>query len=102
MVTRAREQSKRYPSSTDSVPSLWDEQGRRVFFKEVFHGYGTRLWVLSQSEELSGPLRPFCRGGRGWAGSLSGRLQHDQHHPIGCGDRDCELAAAVKQSGGAV
>src|SRR5260370_16149285 len=92
MVSSAEEQSKRYPKN------LFVHRGH---FQEVLHGYGTKLWVFCQPEELSERLRLVGWRRRAKSGSLYRRLQLDRYD-IGCGDCHREFAAALEQPGGPV
>src|ERR1700694_3825467 len=89
MFTSGPEQSKRYPKNLfvhgDS------------FFREVFDGYGVKLWVFCQPEEL---FKGLCRAGGGERAELrivSSRMQHGIY--LERSDRVRELDAALKQSG---
>src|SRR4030081_2863826 len=94
MFTSGPEQSKRYPESlfVDADSFLGDS-----FFREGFDGYGVKLWVFGQPEEL---FEGLCRAGGGERAQLrivSRRMQHRFY--IERRDRDGELDAALEQSG---
>src|SRR5260370_8325054 len=94
MFTSGPDQSKRYPESlfVNAGSFLGDS-----FFREVCDGYGVKLWVVGQPEELFEGL--CCAGGgeRAQLRIVSSRMQHWFY--IERSDRDGELDAAFEQSG---